>query len=196
MMKIGILGGTFDPIHKGHLALARAAQKQYHLSKVLFIPAFIPPHKASERSMTPAPYRYRMVELAIKDESNFEISHVELDRAEISYTVDTLTTLKAKYPQDELFLLLGSDTFLEFSTWRDPETIRRLCRILVALRPGSGSSKAMPGVDGWIKMDPVDLSSSTLRAALMGGRRLSEDQISPDVSRYIERLNLYRKQPA
>ena len=195
-MKIGILGGTFDPIHAGHLALARAAKNQFNLSKVLFIPAFIPPHKAAERSMTPAPYRYRMVELAIKGESSFEISHVELDRAEISYTVDTLRTLKAKYPSAELYLILGEDACLEFSTWKDPDQIRMLCRIVVAKRPGWEKKGVLAGVDGWIKMNPVDVSSSSLRIHLIEGRKIGPDQVPSEVLDYIERFGLYRKQPA
>src|SRR3989338_1455725 len=106
-MKIGVLGGTFDPIHLGHLMLAGAAKNQYGLDKVVFVPAFIPPNKLNRRDITPAPYRYEMVRLAIQDIPGFEISDIELSRPDISYTVDTLRSFKQQFPDAEFYLIMG-----------------------------------------------------------------------------------------
>ena len=213
-MKIGILGGTFDRIHEGHLTLARAAREQFSLGKILFIPAFIPPHKAARRDLTPAPYRYRMVELAIKGEPAFEISDVELNRPDVSYTVDTLRALKMKYPQAGLFLIVGSDTLAEIPHWREPEEIARLATILVARRfsphpvplPLRGRGEAArraslargrgEGTDvHWIEMPGCPISSSAIREAIRQGRPLEKGVLPQDVEDYIRKMKLYEKEP-
>lgn len=189
-MKIGILGGTFDPIHQGHLALARAAKKQFRLDKVLFIPAFIPPHKTSNRDLTPAPYRYRMVELAIREEPDFEISHAELDRPDISYTVDTLRALQKKYPKAELYLILGTDALRQFPTWHEPDEIRRLAGFLVAHRePEEALGTSEKGLK-WIDMPVCPLSSSKIRQEIREGKSPG-DALPEGVEDYIRRMKLY-----
>ena len=194
-MKIGILGGTFDPIHQGHLVLARTAKKQFQLDKILFVPAFIPPHKTSRRDLTPAPYRYRMVELAIRKEPDFEISHAELDRPDISYTVDTLRALQKKYPGAELFLILGVDALKQFPGWHEPEEIRRLAVFLVA--PRDSGEKRSPEKGSllerdvkWIDMPICPLSSSKIRQEIREGKAVG-DALPEGVEAYIRRMKLY-----
>ena len=188
-MKIGILGGTFDPVHRGHLALARAAADQFALDKVLFIPAFIPPHKAGRRDLTPAPYRYRMVELAIRPESQFEVSDIEFSRPDLSYTVDTLRGLKEHYPASEFFLILGADSLAEFSNWQEPDQILGMARILCAARPGVREPEDAPAHEP-IKMPECPIASSQIREKVFRGEPV-RDLLPEGVWDYIERMKLY-----
>ncbi|MBI3313133.1 MAG: nicotinate-nucleotide adenylyltransferase [Candidatus Omnitrophica bacterium] len=189
--KIGILGGTFDPIHLGHLSLARHAQKQFHLDKILFIPAFIPPHKASRRDLTPAPYRYRMVELAIQKEPGFEISDLELNRPDISYTVDTLRDLEKKYPRSEFYLIVGSDTLAEIPGWHEGEEIMKKIHFLAARREAGKKIDIPPDKIAWIDMPVCEISSSTIRSCLEKGQQTSQ-WLPPSVEAYILENKLYR----
>ena len=191
-VKIGILGGTFDPIHQGHLLLARAAQKQYQLDKVFFVPALIPPHKTNRRDMTPAPYRYRMVELALKNQPDLEICNIEYDRPEVSYTVDTLRALRKKYPDDDFFLMVGADAALEISQWKEAEEIGRMATVLAANRPGYPMPQQKKNFRK-IKMSETPLSSSDIRAKLEKGEALGPQVLPEDVETYIHKMNLYRK---
>lgn len=192
-MKIGILGGTFDPIHESHLALAREAKNQFQLDKVLFVPALIPPFKTLRPDLTPAPYRYRMVELAIREEPDFEISDVELSRKDVSYTVDTLGILKEKYPNHELFLIMGQDSFSEIPTWKDPEKIRGLAGFLVARREGIKVKDPVEGKVQWIHRLLTPISSSSIREQIRQGKALGEGVLPKSVEQYIQRMNFYRE---
>ena len=193
-MNLGFFGGTFDPIHEGHLVLAREARKQFKLQKVLFIPAFIPPHKTSRRDLTPAPYRYRMVELALRDEPCFEISDVELSRPDVSYTVDTLRALKKKYPEGQLFFIMGSDTLAEIPFWREPEEIRKRVLFLVAERKGALPPPPWASSEvRWIRMPEIPIASSEIRKQIREGKTLGPDVLPPAVEQYISRMKLYRK---
>lgn len=190
-MKIGILGGTFDPIHRGHLLLAEHAKDQYQLDKVLFIPAKTPPHKTSKSDLTPAPHRFRMVELALKNYPPFEISDIEINRPDISYTVDTLRDLRKQYPGDSFFLILGSDAAAEFLTWKQPEEILKMAQVLVALRPGF----SLPAQKNFhtIKMPPVPLSATEIRERLAAGQSAGDEAIPAEVEQYIRSRKLYKK---
>ena len=174
--------------------MAHAALRQFGLDKVLFIPAFIPPHKKEKRDMTPAPYRYRMVEAAIADQPAFEISDMEFLRPEISYTVETLQDLKKKYPEDELFLILGSDSLIELPKWRDPDEISRLAKILVARRPGSASSNPESFEVQWIEMPECPLSSSEIREKLRRSENLGENILPAGVLEYVRKTKLYQEE--
>ena len=191
-MKIGILGGTFDPIHEGHLALARAAKEQFELAKVLFIPAFIPPHKTARRDLTPAPYRYRMVEMAIRDEPDFELSDVELSRPEVSYTLETLRGLRKKYPNHDFFFIMGSDMLAELPNWHEPEEICKLTEFLVA--PRKGEKPQPPGLAKfqWVRMSQCPLSSSQIREKIRQGKPLGKGVLPRGVADYIQRMKLYQ----
>jgi nicotinate-nucleotide adenylyltransferase len=189
-MKIGIFGGTFDPIHTGHLKLAHAAMEQFGLQKVLFVPALTPPHKASRSDLTPAPFRYRMVEMAIQDEPRFEISDVEFNRPGTSYTVDTLREFKKKYPHDELYLILGEDSAADIPQWREPEEIGRLARLAAARRPGYLLPSEIPGLLR-IEMPECPVSSSSIREQLSRQGNAGTAVLPEKVETYIRKMKLY-----
>jgi nicotinate-nucleotide adenylyltransferase len=191
-MKIGILGGTFDPIHNGHLALARAAQRQYGLDKVLFVPAFIPPHKHQRSDISLAGSRYRLVELALRGERGFEICDLEFRRRGISYTVDTLAEIRKLNPDAELFLVLGADAFCGMAAWREPERIREQAVCLVADRPGSDRGIFDSDRVRKIDMPEVRISASQLREDLRKGRPIAPVFLPEAVEKFLRETNLYR----
>ena len=135
-MKVGLMGGSFDPIHLGHLRAAENAREALSLDLVLFVPAAEPPHKPT-MGLSPAPDRLAMVALAIADNPSFVSSDLELRRSGPSYTVDTLAELARERRGDEMFLIVGSDTLGEMATWHEPERIFALSTIAVADRPGA-----------------------------------------------------------
>src|SRR3989338_5393234 len=181
-MKIVILGGTFDPIHLGHVALAQRAKEQFHLNKIFFIPAGIPPHKQAHENVTPAPHRFRMVELAIEGISDFKVLPIETKRAGISYTVDTLDAFKKIYPDDELYLILGADSLAEIPTWREPERIQQLAKMIVVPRRASKTA-AYPENVLKIDMPICDLSSSEIREKIRQGKSV-HGMLTPRVEEY------------
>jgi nicotinate-nucleotide adenylyltransferase len=169
-LKLAIFGGTFDPIHDGHLALAREAAARFHLDRVLFVPAAHPPHKAG---VTHAPYtdRVRMAELACNGEARFEVSRLEEDTAR-SYSIDTIEKLRARLaPGDELYFLIGADAFAEIRTWHRWRDVARGVRFLVVSRPGH-LYQSPPGVE-FDRIDDIEVpvSSSEIRRALASGQR-------------------------
>ena len=185
-MRIGVYGGSFDPIHVGHLAIARAALDGAKLDRVLFVPARRSPLKESG-PVASAEDRLAMLEAAVRDEPRFAVSRVELDREGPSYTVDTLETL-AK--DGELYLIVGSDALSELARWKSPARVRELAKILVARRPGAPDVDSSLGAQAF-DAPRLDLSSRELRAR--AGRGLSLRYLVPDeVWRHIERRGLYR----
>ena len=164
-LKLAIFGGTFDPIHDGHLALAREAAARFQLDRVLFVPAAHPPHKAG---VTHAPYadRVRMAELACQGDPRFEVSRLEEGTAR-SYSIDTVEKLRARLaPGDQLYFLIGADAFAEIRTWHRWRDVARGVRFLVVSRPGH-LYQSPPGVE----LDRIDdievpISSSEIRGAL------------------------------
>jgi nicotinate-nucleotide adenylyltransferase len=168
-VKIGILGGTFDPPHVGHLIAAQDTFGALSLDKLLFIPAHQPPHKQNE-AVTPADVRVRMVAAAIAGDERFEVSDVEVRRSGPSYTIDTLRELKQRYEQDELFLLVGVDQVREFATWRDPEQVLRCAKLVMLAR--SGIEEAPPGgiVHQTVPVTRIDVSSTLVRQRARAGQ--------------------------
>jgi len=134
---IGMFGGTFDPIHVGHLLLAELAREELGLDRVLFVPANIPPHKRAGRMIAPSDCRIAMLELATAANRAFEISTHEIDREGVSYTVETLRHFEALRPAARFTLLIGADNARDFRTWREPERIVELADVAVWARPGS-----------------------------------------------------------
>jgi nicotinate-nucleotide adenylyltransferase len=133
---LGILGGSFNPVHNGHLAIARQTRNLIGLDQILFVPAGDPPHK-STGTLAPAKDRYEMLRLAIASDPTFAVSDVEIKRPGKSYTLDTIQTLRQQYSTStRLFFLIGLDAFLDFPTWREPATLLTLCSFVVISRPG------------------------------------------------------------
>ena len=134
-MRIGLLGGTFNPVHNGHLAITRQTREAIGLDQILFVPSNHPPHKSHD-NLAPAKDRYEMVRLAIASNPSLAISDVELRRPGKSYSVDTIRLLQQEYgAQTELVFLIGLDAFLDFPSWRDPRTILELCPFVVLSDP-------------------------------------------------------------
>ena len=200
---LGILGGTFDPIHIAHLAVAEEAREAFELDRVLFIPAGIPPHKRT-RTITPGADRLAMLELAIADNPAFAASRIELDRDGPSYTVDTLETLRSERlaagdPPD-LVLIVSAEAFADFAGWREPLRILALAKVAVAPRDGfpdatpEAVARDFPGLEDRVVLldgPRLRLSASDLRARAAAGRSLR--YLVPDaVAAHIEDHALYR----
>ncbi len=194
-MRTGIMGGTFNPVHNAHLLIAENAREQYDLDRVIFMTSGNPPHKSD---FLDAMLRFHMTRLAISDNDKFTDDDFEINRAEKSYTVDTLAYLKEKYPEDKLFFIIGEDSLCDLPLWREPERIMKMADLLVFPR------KSMETLDKTVKImrekygdnifmvdAPVfEISSTDIRRRLKDGR--SVRYMVPDsVIRYIEENNLY-----
>ncbi len=197
MRKVGIMGGTFDPIHLGHLSAAEEARARYGLERVIFIPNGQPPHKKSY-PVTPAEHRYNMVRLAIASHPHFEISRVEMDRPGPSYAVDTLHALREELGGGvELYFITGADAIAEILTWRAPEELVKSCDFIAVTRPGYDLRRlrevtdALPGARVHL-LDAigVDISSTEIRARVARGESLRYLAPTP-VVRYITTHELY-----
>ena len=200
-MNIGILGGTFDPVHCGHLAIAKEAKKKLGLRRVLFVPAGRPWLKVNDREITDVKHRVKMVELAIESIPYFELSSIEIERPGPSYTVDTVTELKKRIGSDtEFFLLLGRDSLIELPKWHNPAELIKICRLAAFTRvmtdpPDLNAlEKELPGIKKstmLLDMKPVDISSSDIRNRVARG--LPVKGLVPDaVAAYIREQTLYR----
>ena len=134
--RIGILGGTFNPIHMGHLIMAEEVCKHHHLSKVIFIPTYIPPHKYTD-DLTDARHRYQMAKEAINENDKFEVSDLEIKRKGRSYTIDTVREILGHYGEEcEVFLIIGADSLNELELWKDIKKLSQLCHFVIVNRPG------------------------------------------------------------
>jgi nicotinate-nucleotide adenylyltransferase len=192
---VGILGGTFDPPHFGHLALAEWARCQLRLDEVVFVPAGQPPHKRAAGT-TAAVHRVAMLRLAIRGNPAFCVSTVETRRPGPSYTTETVCKLAAAAPRAKLHLLMGADMFATFGSWREPAEIARLAVLVVALRPGARPHYRSKWVSRahvvWLDNPGLEVSSSALRARARAGQGWR--YLAPDsVARYAERHGLYRR---
>ncbi len=184
-MRLGILGGSFDPVHHGHLILARAAREELGLDRVIFIPAALSPHKPGTTPAAAAD-RMAMLRLAIAGEPGFEASDAELRRPPPSYMVDTLRELTATNPGAEIVLLIGADNVAKFGTWNEPDEIRRLARIAVLDRANGEPPREWPVV-----RRVIDISSTGIRDRVAAGRSIR--YLTPDaVCGYIAEHGLYR----
>ena len=168
LLRIGILGGTFDPIHRAHLELAKAAKKFLKLDIVFFVPAKISPFKKHQR-ISPAALRLKLVRIATKGMKWIKVSDIEVKRLGVSYTIDTLNHFHKKYgARASFYLIMGADAFKSFPKWRKPVEIARLAKLAVAGRPGiAGGSSRWPYVR--IPMKQINLSSTGLRKELKRG---------------------------
>jgi len=194
--RIGVLGGTFDPIHVGHLAAARSAVDCARLDRVVFVPTGRPPHRPPAAA---APeHRLEMTRLATAADERFAVSEIELRRPGASFTSDTLGELHLLHPGAELFLILGWDAARQFGTWHEPEKVRELATTVVVARPGSGSPQPTDveaaGLDGGrvilcLERTP-DVSASGIRSDVANGRSIA-GKVVPEVERYIADHHLY-----
>jgi len=185
---IGIMGGTFNPIHIGHLSLAEAARDNLHLDLVVFIPARIPPHK-NRSGIVDFELRYEMVKRAINGNAHFKISRIEIDKPGLSYSVETLRILKRRYLKANFFFLIGSDSALELKTWKNIEEIFSLCRFVVAKRPGFNKF-GLPRNALFLKGVFPDVSSSLIRKMLSQGKSIR--YLVPDaVNQFIKKRKIY-----
>lgn len=199
MVRIGLLGGTFDPIHRGHLEVAQAARVQLRLARVLFVPVGDPPHK-QERIITPAAHRLAMLELALATRPDFEISHVDLNRPGPHYSVDTIQRIREKKQlrAEDCFFLIGADSLIELPTWYQPAEILSLCCLGVAHRPGyrpdlSTLQRDLPQLEErlhWLEMPPQAISATHIRQTLSSGGDVSP-WLPPAVQHYIAMHQLY-----
>lgn len=213
MARIAVFGGSFNPIHYGHLLLADEVLERLGLDRVLFVPAGLPPHK-SPATLAPAADRYAMVRLAVAGHPRFDVSDLELRRPGPSYTVDTLEALAPG--GDELLLLIGSETFLDFLSWRAPRRIAQLARLVIVPRWGSAfdpegaaaqkvlraigmegfaraeEGAAPPGTVLIVHATSLPISSSDLRARVRGGRSLAY-RLPDTLIAYIDARGLYRE---
>jgi nicotinate-nucleotide adenylyltransferase len=194
--RIGILGGTFDPPHYGHLILAELAADSLNLDRVLFVPAADPPHKGALRSS--AEHRVALVERAIAGNPRFALSRVDLDRPGPHYSVEMVRLLQAEYPDATLIFLIGGDSLRDLPGWSRPDELIRLVRLGVMRRPGSAPDltqleREIPGIRervDWIDAPQIEISASALAQRVRAG--LSIRYQTPDAVRaYIEEHRLY-----
>jgi nicotinate-nucleotide adenylyltransferase len=194
-VRIGLLGGTFDPIHHAHLAVGIAARYHLKLDVVMFMVANVPWQKASTRNISSAEDRLAMVQLAVARRQGLVASDLELRRGGASYTADTLAELHQMHPGSELFLIVGSDLVDELTTWKRWEELPDQCTLAVAYRPGEDGALRLGAAPDWrheqIRLPALELSSTELREMSSDGRPL--DFLVPDtVMEYIQSHGLYR----
>jgi nicotinate-nucleotide adenylyltransferase len=196
-VNVGVLGGTFDPIHIGHLVIAEEARTKLGLSEVLFVPAGQPWLK-QDRDITPAVHRVEMVRRAIADNPQFKLCTLEVDRPGPSYTVDTLTMLQNQLgSKASLFFILGRDTLAELPLWKEPQEVMQLCKLVVPPRIGARDlrhlEKAIPGLlDKVIQLDMpvIGISSSEIRQRIARGLPIRY-LVPPEVEEYITEQRIY-----
>jgi nicotinate-nucleotide adenylyltransferase len=201
-MRLGIFGGSFDPVHCGHLLLAESCREQCRLDAVWFVPAAVPPHK-QERKLSSDADRVEMLKLAIGGNEAFSVSTWEIDRGGVSYTVDTLQQLHDEDPARELFLLMGADSLADLPTWREPARICSLAIPVVVRRNGSpepddsGLAKLMPperlavARKHFVETPLIDLRATEIRSRVAAGQSIRY-RTPRAVEKYIETHGLYR----
>lgn len=201
-MKVGIMGGTFNPIHQAHLMLAQAALQQYALDAIWFMPSHLPAHK-SNSELIPAEHRWNMVKLAVEDQPRFAASDFELKRDGFTYTYETLTQLCLDYPEHEFFFLIGGDSLAKFSTWVHPEMIAQKAVLLATGRSGYATEeleKVQKQLETsysarifWVHMQEAPISSREIRRLLREGQTAEAAAMLPKkVAAYILQHGLYR----
>jgi len=188
-MKIGILGGTFNPIHIGHLILAEEVREKIQLDTIIFVPAYLPPHKDTA-DVAPAAERYAMVKLAIKQNKHLAVSDMEIKRDGRSYTIDTVKEFRRLYPEDELFFITGSDLLTYLDEWKDLSEVIKIVKFIVATRPGYPLEK-IPSYIKTVAIRAVDISAFEIRRCVKEGK--SFRYLLPDaVYGYINKRKLYK----
>ncbi len=199
-MNKGVFGGTFDPIHNGHLAVAEEVRERLNLAEVIFVPAGLPWLKA-DWEISAAEDRLRMLHLALDGKPGYKISEMEIERGGPSYTIDTIKTLRqGPGSEDELFFILGQDNLCQLPQWREAAELIKLCYLVAVPRPGAAQPKmkdletSLPGITERamvLKRPEIDISASNIRERV--GRGLSVRHLVPEaVNRYLKEQGLYR----
>ena len=195
-LRIGIMGGTFDPIHCGHLIVAETAREQHALDQVIFIPTGNPPHKTQGPSAS-GEHRYVMTQLATADHAMFRVSRMEMERPGFSYTYDTLIALEEQYPRATFYVIVGADELLELSTWHCIEKLIKECCFIAAKRPGYDLRPLEELLSAefshkilFLSIPAMDISATDIRRRL--GKNESIKYLVPkDVEAYIQKNHLY-----
>ena len=196
--RLGVLGGSFNPVHNAHLAMARAAIEAFGLEQVLFLPTGNPPHKHA--GLADKEHRLRMVELAVDGCPGFAVSDLEVRREGTIYTVDTLRILRERRPDASLWYIVGADTLLELHTWREIDAVFALCGFIVCARPGwqeeevadcASRLRERGAVIRWLYMPGMNISSTMIRRSLERGEKTAKDLVPPAVWRYLREHRLY-----
>ncbi len=196
---LGIMGGTFNPVHYGHLIAAECARMEFGLDRVIFIPARIPPHK-DVTGVLDENLRYTMVEIAVRNNPAFEVSDLELKRAGVSYTVDTIEYYREAYPGSSIFFIMGLDSLFILDTWKDIERLAKMCRFIVVTRPGYNINDEDKLRDRlppafwrqaeFIPIPGLDISSSDIRKRVSRGKPIRY-MLPEDVERFVLENHLY-----
>lgn len=186
-MRIGIVGGTFDPPHLGHLEVVRHVRDALSLDQVLVIPAGEPWHKTDV--VATSRQRLTMTQEAFRDEPGVQVSDIDVVRSGPTYTVDTLRTLHAQQPDATWFLILGQDAAAGLPTWREPDAVRELARLVIVTRPDAGQHPVPENADV-VAMEPVEISSTQIRMRCAHGESI-DALVAPAVARYIREHGLY-----
>ena len=192
-LRLGIFGGTFDPIHNGHLVAARAALEALNLDVIYFVPTW---SSLAKQHCATAQQRAEMVELAIAEEPKFKMSRVDIDRGSPTFTIDTLQSFSRSHPDAKLYFLLGRDAFQSFASWKDSKKLAELAEFVVLSRPGfefEASGKQLDYVHTLLVIDAVDISSTEIRNQLEKSGDLGEKVPAPVLS-YIREHGLYSGQ--
>ncbi|NIO48004.1 MAG: nicotinate (nicotinamide) nucleotide adenylyltransferase [Candidatus Aminicenantes bacterium] len=214
--RIGLFGGTFNPVHSGHLKAAEIVQKRFLLDKILFIPSYIPPHKDTAEIASPS-HRLKMVEIALRGFSHFIPCSIEIDAEEKSYSIITINRIKKLYPKSWIFFILGIDAFLEVDTWKDYEQLLEQCFFAVISRPGYRLDEAKKILEGkyrekmyelsksenvkdemllsfrifLLPIDALDMASTEIRGRIKSGDSI-KGMVSEKVEAYIRENRLYK----
>nr|WP_050999538.1 nicotinate-nucleotide adenylyltransferase [Lactobacillus hominis] len=186
-MQIGIMGGTFNPVHMAHLVMAEQVRKKLHLDEIWFIPTNIPPHKELAGNVS-AKDRCAMLELATHNNPYFHVKLFEIMRGGVSYTVDTLRYLKKRAPKNHYYLIMGSDEVNDFENWHEPETIALLATLVGVRRPNYPQKPKYPMI--WVDAPDLDISSSMIRQNVATGNSIRY-LVPEEVRLYIESRGLY-----
>lgn len=200
-MKIGLIGGTFNPIHHGHLILSEYVRENFQLDKVIFIPTGLPPHKSASVVEKPE-IRLEMTKLAIERNQFFSVSDIETYREGISYTIDTITELKNLYPNDQLYFLIGADSLFELPTWKYYDKLISKTNIIVVNRPGGANNLIGAKIKEYedqfggsiieVKSPLIDISSSDIRNRVKDGKSIKY-LVPNNVEEFILQKNLYKE---
>lgn len=199
-LKIGIMGGTFDPIHYAHLATAEFIRDKYKLDKILFIPSGNPPHK-QKKNIVDKYDRYKMVILATRNNDDFIVSDIEIEREKKTYTIDTLKDLKKVYPNAKIYFITGADAICDIETWKDVEQNFKLATFIAATRPGISLLRAQEKIENLTKkygakiisvyVPSLDISSTYIREQIKEGKSVRY-LVPESVEKYIINKSLYK----